>query len=152
MANSVKVPVTSAVTSEFRNFGRNFGRNFVTSSYRTCSRTLFSHTPDLRTILLFYALRLAMDREPPCYATMMRGIRLIGLAVCHLSHSTRPKGPRTQNTLHWTRFLPSTMHARSRGSGDLVSPETRPGLLEGRHPNDLTRTSNTPSRSNSAHP
>jgi hypothetical protein len=42
---------------------------------------------------------------------VLRGIRLIGLAVCHLSHSTRPKGPRTQYTLHRTRSLPSTMHA-----------------------------------------
>ena len=38
---------------------------------------------------------------------LMRGIRLVGLAVCHLSHSTRPKGPRSQNTLHRARSLPS---------------------------------------------
>ena len=64
------------------------------------------------------------------------------VSVCHLSHSTRPKGPRTQNTLHWTRFLPSTMHADPKS---LVSLETRPGLLGERHPahpNDITRTSN----------
>ena len=51
------------------------------------------------------------------------------------SHSTRPKGPRTQNTLHRTRSLPSTLHADPKS---LVSPETRPGLLgetspEGHH-------------------
>ena len=31
---------------------------------------------------------------------VMRGIRLFGLTVCHLSYSPSPKGPRTQNTLH----------------------------------------------------
>jgi hypothetical protein len=89
--------------------------------------------------LLLALLRIAMDREPPCYHDGMRGIRLIGLAACHLSHSTRPKGPRTQNTLHWARSLPSTMHADPKS---LVSPETRPGLLRERHPKDTTRTSN----------
>jgi hypothetical protein len=80
----------------------------------------------LNKVLYCYRAALVRWWSVGLSASVLRGKVASGLSVSlYVILATLPdlnKGPRTQNTLHRARSLPSTMHADPES---LVSPETR---------------------------